>query len=314
MPSHESNTLTNAQDADPLSSSQSSLSSSKSTTHEPRFSLIGWVREVLGVKREYSLREALEEVLEEHSEDGMGVDQEEKALFENMLHFSETTVSDIMIPLPDMVAIEYTEDFEAVKQLVISCNHTRIPVYKDTIDHIMGFLHTKDLLAVMSSAHIFEMETVLRNLLFVPPSMRVLDLLVEMKKAHVHMAIVVDEFGGTCGLVTLEDVFEEIVGEIQDEHDAEEELAHLRFSPAGVLELDAKIRIDELEDALSITIRPETDDESYDTLGGLAFYHFGYVPHVGETLALESGYRLIVQDADARRIKRVRLIKPKLAI
>lgn len=295
-------------DAEPPSSIESSATHSKAKTSP---SLIGWVRGVLGLKREQNLREALEEVLEEHAEDGGLFDQEEKTLLENVLSFSETTVDEIMIPLPDIVAVESGQSFEEIKQLVISCHHTRIPVYQGTMDHILGFIHSKDLLSVMASAHAFEIETVLRNLLFVPPSMRVLDLLVEMKKAHVHMAMVVDEYGGTTGLVTLEDVFEEIVGEIQDEHDAEDELAHLRFSPAGVLEVNAKLRIDELEDALNITLRPEGDDESYDTLGGLAFYHFGHVPRAGETLTLENGYRLIVQDADARRIHRVRLIQPR---
>ncbi len=275
----------------------------------PRVSLIGRLRDLLGFKaREASLRDMLEEVLEDREDQGRELQAEERELLQNVLHFGETTVAEVMVPSPDIIAVEYDAPFEEIKRVVMESRHTRLPVYRETIDQILGFLHVKDLFGVVTSHHAFTVESALRPVLFVPPGMRILDLLVEMKRSASHLAIVIDEFGGTRGLLTLEDLFEEIVGDIQDEHDTEEDIApSLEFAADGTLEVDAKIRIDELDEAVAEALQPEDESEDYDTLGGLVFYHTGHVPEIGEEVDLASGWRVTVLDADARRVLRVRL-------
>jgi magnesium and cobalt transporter len=293
--------------ADPLSRS------SQSTSQRPRSSLLGWVKSALGLRgRESTLREALEEVLEEHEEGTINLNPEEKTLLQNVLHFGETTVSEIMVPLPDILAVPDDAPFEDIKNIVLESRHTRIPVYHETIDQIRGFLHAKDLIQVMTSAATFEIGQVLRQLLYIPPSMRIMELLVEMKRSRVHMAIVIDEFGGTHGLITLEDLFEELVGDIQDEHDTEEDAQQRpEFDANGVLEVDAKLRIDEMDEEDAISLRPEEEDEEFETLAGLAVYHFGRVPEVGDSVTLPAGWKIDILEADERRVLRVRLHRPQ---
>ncbi len=270
--------------------------------------LLGW----LGLRKhnESSLREAVEEVLEEHEEyTDEGLDPEEKSLIKNILHFGEIEVSDVMIPQSEMVTVEHDISQQELLQVFTEHRHTRLPVYKDSIDNIVGFLHVKDMLPVLAGTVKFSMDKLLRKILFVPPSMRIADLLVQMRQSAVHMAIVVDEYGGTSGLVTLEDLFEEIVGEIQDEHDDGDEEPSFSWTDDGDVVVDASVRIDKLESDLDINLL-NGEDEDFDTLGGLIFSVIGRVPRKGEKVDIvNSGITIEILDADERRINRVRLLK-----
>lgn len=270
--------------------------------------VLGW----FGLRRSHegSLREAVEEALEEHGEYADApVDPEEKNLIQNVLSFGEISVSDVMIPQSEMVTVEYGISREELVKAFVEQRHTRLPVYKGTIDGIAGFLHVKDMVQVLGGGAEFSMEALLREILFVPPSMRIADLLVQMRQSAVHMAIVVDEYGGTSGLVTLEDLFEEIVGEIHDEHDADEGEAPLAWNGGGSVVVDASERIDRLEEALHIALA-DGEEEDYDTLGGLILSVLGRMPRKGDTAVLKrAGIRFEVLDADERRIDKVRLVK-----
>lgn len=269
----------------------------------------------LGLKKshESTLREAVEEVLEEHEEHAEStLNPEEKSLIQNILNFGEITVSDVMIPQSEMVTVERDVSQDELVRLFIEQRHTRLPVCEGSIDHISGFIHVKDMLPVLGGGAPFSMTDLLRNILFVPPSMRIVDLLIQMRQSAVHMAIVVDEYGGTSGLVTLEDLFEEIVGEIHDEHDAEDQQQEAEpifsWNSGGSVVVDAATRIDKLEEDLDIRLVDEEED--FDTLGGLIFSNLGRVPRRGETAELESsGIRIEVLDADERRINKVRLVQ-----
>ncbi len=277
-----------------------------------RFKL--WLRCNLGGRNpDNSLKEALEEVLEEHQEVTEEFPAEEQNMLRKVINFGALKVSDIMIPRTDIKAVEYTISFEELKSHLIQYSHTRVPVYNDTMDNIKGFLHIKDLLPLLAGNEKFNMAFVLREILFVPPSMKLTDLLVKMRDAGVHIAIVVDEYGGTDGMVTLEDIFEEIVGEIQDEHDdIDENEARLIRSAQGYYDVDARIRVEDLEKELGISFGIEDENADYDTLGGFIFYKLGHVPVSGETVGHEGGVRMEILSANPRVIRKVRIYKPEI--
>jgi CBS domain containing-hemolysin-like protein len=179
-------------------------------------------------------------------------------------------------------------------------------VYRETLDDILGFVHIKDIIDFWGDGRTFELRNILRQVLVVPPSMPVLDLLARMRTTHLHMAVVVDEYGGTDGLVTIEDVVEEIVGNIEDEHDTDEGPT-LTDLPDGSIDADGRVEIEDLETKLGVDLLPDEIDEEVDTLGGLVFTMLGRIPEVGETIEHDCGLEIEVTDADARRIKRLRL-------
>lgn len=233
---------------------------------------------------------------------------EEQNLIRNILDFSDMSVSDIMIPRADIFAVPHTISFEELKQRISEEQHSRIPVYKENLDAVAGFLHVKDVAVNAFTGKPFHMESVLRKVLFVPPSMKVLDLLVKMRGEGVHIAIVVDEYGGTDGLVTMEDIMEEIVGEIHDEHDSSEQAARsFAWLDEGVIEADARMEIDELLECFGENAVLEEDKEDCDTVGGLIFSHLGHIPDKGEEFEYPTGLYITVLDADARMVKHVRI-------
>jgi len=257
-----------------------------------------------------SLKEALEEVLEEHEEGGGQLPQQEQNMLKNVLEFGDLAVKDIMTPRPDIKAVEYSITLPALKEHIGQHRHTRVPVYNDTLDNIKGFVHLKDLVPLLSGEHPFNMALILRDIVFVPPSMKLINLLFKMRVSGVHMAIVIDEYGGTDGLVTLEDLFEQIVGEIQDEHDEEEREAALAWSPQGTCDVDARTPIETLEPELGLQLLPEHEETEYDTLGGLIFHQLGRVPAKAETMVHASGARFEILAADPRRIQKIRIYAP----
>lgn len=266
-----------------------------------------WVRaNMRGKANDNSLKEALEEILEEHVDDSTTPPTEEQNILKNVINFADHEVQDIMTPRTEIEGVAYNITLPELKAHILEHNHTRIPVYNDTLDNIKGFLHVKDLVQHLSGELPFNMALVLRDVLFVPPSMRLINLLVKMRDAGVHMAIVIDEYGGTDGLVTLEDLFEEIVGEIQDEHDEEERDTTLQWSPQNTCDVDASTRIDELDAALGINLVPTAQ---YDTLGGLIFFTLDRVPTTGEEMDLGDTVHCQILSADERRIDKVRLTR-----
>ncbi|NBX02783.1 MAG: HlyC/CorC family transporter [Alphaproteobacteria bacterium] len=268
-----------------------------------------WLRHALTQRHDGSLKEALEEVIEEHEEQNeLQMTQEERLMLHNVLHFGETLVSDIMIPRTDIAAVAHDITFDALKAHISEQRHTRIPVYQDTLDHVLGFLHVKDLLPMLAGDKKFDLSAVIRNVLFVPPSMPIIDLLVRMRHAGSHISIVVDEYGGTDGLVTMEDLFEEIVGEIQDEHDEDEESDDkITRLGGGAFEVSARIHIETLEKELGLGLVTEEKADDFDTLGGLIFFQLGRVPAKGEKVESAGGISFEILDADPRRIHKVRI-------
>ncbi len=263
------------------------------------------------VRRDASIKEALEEaieeVLEDRENDAGQLAPEETTILRNALTFGDITVHDIMTPRPDISAVPVDISLERLNRHIIDQRHTRIPVFNGSLDHVEGFLHIKDLFAVLAGDQPFELKRLLRPMLFVPPSMKVVDLLVSMRRQSSHMAIVVDEYGGTDGLITLEDVFEEIVGDIQDEHDEDEGPQQLVRVGPHAYEADARLRIERLEGVLGLNLLSEHEEEEFDTLGGLIFFELGRVPSRGERIPHSSGVQFEILEADPRRIRRVRI-------
>ncbi len=268
-----------------------------------------WFHEKVSGRNEGSLKEMIEEALEDESGGMSDISAEEKSILKNMIHFGELTVNDIMVPRSDIMALEQGVSMDELKKHVIEIGHTRIPVYSESLDHVQGFIHVKDLFPYMSSGQVFSIDQVLREILFIPPSMRIVDLLMKMRVSGCHVAIVVDEYGGTDGLVTMEDLFEELVGEIQDEHDGHESNPHFRWLGDQILEADARTAIEKIEEALGEKLMSDGEEHDVDTLGGLIFSMVGRVPVRGEVVMLKPSLKAEIIIADPRRIRQVRLTR-----
>jgi magnesium and cobalt transporter len=259
----------------------------------------------------HTLRETLEELIEENEEEGRRsgeFTEEERSLLLNALSFGELQVLDVMVPRADVKAIEVGADIGSVIAAMREAMHTRLPVYRNTLDEVIGMVHIKDMLPFWGDGEEFQLERIKREILFVPHSMRVLDLLLQMRDTGVHMAIVVDEYGGTDGMVTIEDMVEEIVGEIQDEHD---KILPPRISELadGTLEADARVEVEDLEKQLGLSLLDAERREDVDTLSGLIFTLLDRLPARGEVVHHPAGIDFEVIEADPRRIKRLRILR-----
>lgn len=267
----------------------------------------------LGGNGDASLRESLEEVIEEH-EDARGEEtlgEEEREMLLNVLKYNQLRTADIMVPRADIVAVEISTSFKTLVGIFCQAGHSRLPIYRKSLDEIVGMVHVKDALRVLGAGKKAPaIEDILRDIIIVPPSMRLIDLLKRMKTQRTHMALVVDEYGGTDGLVTIEDLVEQIVGEIEDEYDEENE-PQMTFIGNGIYEADARLLVEDLEEALKIDLLSDEQDENVDTLGGLVFALEGRVPEIGESIDHPLGYRFEIIGADPRRIKKVRIHLPK---
>ena len=268
-----------------------------------------WVKAMIGTKIVVLLKDTVEEIIEEHEgEADVRLEPEERVMLHNVLTFGDTKVSDIMVPRTDISAVPVDITLAELKAHILEQQHTRIPVYDETLDKVLGFIHLKDLMPMLGGEKSFDLRQVMRDILFVPPSMRIMDLLVKMRHAGSHMAIVVDEYGGTDGLVTMENLFEEIVGDIQDEHDDEEDEDKIIRVNTNIFEVNARIRMEKLENELGLNLLTEEKEGEFDTLGGLIFFQLGRVPTKGESVQHVSGLRFEILEADPRRIKKVRII------
>ncbi|MGH6969474.1 MAG: hemolysin family protein [Stellaceae bacterium] len=272
-----------------------------------RGGLRGWFRRLRGDGDvpPTSLRDELEELIEEHGE-SFPIDPEERALLTNILRLHEVMAADIMVPRVDIVALPVDMPFaEAVKQMAAH-GHSRLPLYRDTLDDVVGVLHIKDLLPHVAAGTPVALDQIARKALFAAPTLPVLELLKQMRASRIHLALVVDEFGGVDGVITIEDVIEEIVGEIEDEHD---EIARPRVvaRPDGTLIADARAPLSELAARVKAPLLPPDRAEGIDTLGGLVFALAGRVPGRGEVIPHPAGFSLEVLEADPRRVKRLRI-------
>jgi CBS domain containing-hemolysin-like protein len=270
---------------------------------------------LFGEDSEPTLREEIEDAIDE-AEESEGatasaagdLSPAERQMLRNLLHFGEQTAGDICVTRGDIIAVPSDIGFDELVHAFADAGHSRLPVYGDSLDKVLGMVHIKDVfVALVEKERDRSIDALMRAPLFVPESMGVIDLLARMRAERVHLAIVVDEFGGTEGLLTIEDIVEEIVGEIEDEHD-EAEAGMLTLLDDGLWEADARIELEELAEA--VDDRLSSDEDEVDTLGGLVFLLAGHIPAKGECVIHPSGWKLEAIDSDPRRIIRVRLHAP----
>ena len=250
--------------------------------------------------RPASRREELTELLQESLDDKTSFDSHEGTLLQNFLDLRDTTAADVMVPRADIVSVALADGFDNIIQQMSDANHSRVPVYRDTLDDVAGIIHIKDLFANLRNDQTPEVESLLRPALFISPTIRLLDLLHEMRLRRRHLALVVDEFGGVDGLITIEDLVEEIVGEIEDEHDT---TAQLRFDQKsdGTAIVDARFEVETLE-AITGPLLNDDERDEIDTLGGLVFSLAGRVPGHGEVVRHRAGVQFEILEGDPRRI------------
>ncbi len=264
------------------------------------------VRRLLG-KTESSDEEEAErmeqEILDAVSEGKLhgAVDEEQKEIIESVFELRDTHVSEIMTPRTEIVSLSADASYDQVRETIIAAGHSRIPVYEESLDQIVGVLYAKDLIRLTSSDD-FDARQIMRTVPFVPETKTIDELLRQLRQEKVHMAIVLDEYGGTAGLASIEDIIEELVGEIDDEFDRN---TPPEISPIDkdTLEVDARVHVDEVNEALEIEIPDEGD---YDTIGGFVFSSLGKIPVKGEEFTLENVH-FLVMDAEARKINRLRI-------
>ncbi|MCA3574806.1 MAG: HlyC/CorC family transporter [Aestuariivirga sp.] len=310
------------------------------SSEQGRESIWQRLRSRFGRGKDIGLRESLEGAIESHEAQNPGetVGQEAKSMMLNIIEFSSLRVDDVMVPRVDIVAIDEADTMQDLLEKFIDANHSRVPVYRETLDGVTGMIHVKDLLrwlvargakkrrttkpekvekadqaplaglsiAAAALATPVKQAGLNRDVLFVPPSMPATDLLVRMQASHTHLAIVIDEYGGTEGLVSIEDLVEVIVGDISDEHDTDENL-EIKPLEEKIYAADGRIDLAELEALLAVDLLPEDEEEEADTLAGLIFKIAGRVPTRGEIIRHDSGLEFEILDSDPRRVKRVRI-------
>ena len=259
-----------------------------------------------------NLKQSIETVLDNDLKGTEGISKHERLMLLNILKIDGIRSSDIMIPRADIGAVELNDSFEKVLEVFIKEAHSRVPIYEKNLDNIIGMIHIKDLVNYQNQKKTETnfLQNLKREILEIPPSMPVLDLLLKMQLTRLHMGIVIDEYGCTDGLVTIEDVIEEITGEIEDEHD-EKNLPMLIKSSLNTFEASARIEIDELQKVTNVEFLNSYDNDDVDTLGGLIFSITGRVPQRGEIIKHTSGTTFEIKDADPMKIKSVKVTTPK---
>jgi hemolysin (HlyC) family protein len=299
-------------------------------TDQPADEEPSWLERVLGrfgLGEEPDLREVIEDALTRNKAGGDSFSAQERAMLLNTLRFGKLTVEDVMVPRADIIAVEQSTSVAELMRVFREAEHSRLPIYHETLDDPRGMIHIRDLMSWITT----EAETakdaaldlgavdltrevgainITREILYVPPSMPVLDLLLRMQLSRRHLALVVDEYGGTDGLVSIEDLVEEVVGEIEDEHDVTEEPLIREDVRLGLV-CDARTPIEELEQHLGEQLVSPEHEEDIDTIGGLVFSMLGRIPARGELVPHPSGIEFEVLEADPRRIKKLRVHTPQ---
>ena len=260
---------------------------------------------------EQTVRESIAELVQEAADAQQAggevpeLDRQERVLIANVLRLRGMMADDVMIPRADIIGMDVDVTFDQALDQIRREGHSRLPVYRGQLDEIVGMIHIKDVFAYVGRPEAFKLEAILRRPLLVAPQIPVLDLLLQMRQARMHLALVVDEYGGIDGLVTIEDLVEEIVGDIADEHD--EVMGPLVVERAdGALDLDARLPIEDFEARFGPVLTEDERDADIDTVGGLVFTLAGRVPTRGEVLTHSSGLEFRILDVDARKIRRLR--------
>jgi CBS domain containing-hemolysin-like protein len=254
-----------------------------------------------------NLRESIQDAIEESSNDaGSNLTSKEKTILENILTINKLKAYDIMVPRADIICASHNASFDDLIKIINAESHSRIPIYRKDLDDVLGMIHIKDLIKLTSKEmqNNFDLKSLLKEVLFIPPSMPVLNILLKMQSSKLHMALVIDEHGGTDGLVTIEDLVEEIVGEIQDEHDNEEITEFKKINDTTFV-ADAKMELSEFQKKTGIIFNSVT----IDTLGGYVFSMINRVPQKGEIIKSDPAYTFEVLDADPRKIKILKISK-----
>ncbi|MET1755232.1 hemolysin family protein [Novosphingobium sp. RD2P27] len=260
-----------------------------------------------------SLRSQIEDVINEHGEsadDGSGdLSPLERQMLRNLLHFSENDADDVAVPRSDIIAIPASASWEEVIEAFAEHGHSRMPVFGESLDEVRGMIHIKDVFPILARGNVppADWTTLLRQPLFVPQARGALDVLADMRAKRIHLAVVIDEYSGTDGIITIEDLVEEIVGDIEDEHDDAPEVMLVQLED-GAWDADARVELEEV--AEKIDPRLAEVEEAVDTLGGLASVLAEQVPEVGSILDHESGWRIEVTDGNERHVTRLRLHPP----
>lgn len=279
------------------------------------------IRRVLGplIRREEAqdLRGSLEDLIEASADDAdinenEGLDTQQRLLISNILRLKERLAEDIAIPRADIIAVPLDASLMQILELAMEKGHSRLPVYEGSLDKIVGLIHVRDLIPFKGSKWAFSLKKLMRTPLYVSPGKPVLDLLFEMQAARTHMALMVDEFGGVDGLLTIEDALEQIVGNIEDEHDQNDK-PYVRQREDGSWMVDARLSLEDLEQThLGRFLTDEDRGEDFDTIGGLVFHCAGRIPARGEVIRHPSGYRFRITQADPRRIRRLIILPPQV--
>lgn len=271
--------------------------------------LITWIKDLLPARHSSndSLRDAIEELIEEKdTAPGSSVAAHERQLISNILKLRDLPVVDVMVPRVNIFAMDINTSKEELTRLLAEKPHSRIPIYKGDLDNIIGFVHIKEMLVHIADGHPFELKDIMREALVVSPAMRVMDLLLQFRQSKVHIALVVDEFGGIDGLITINDLIEAIVGEISGEYEFDIE-PQLIERPDGSAVADARYSISSFEERYGNVFHEDEENEDINTLGGLITALAGRVPSRGEVVRHPCGIEFEIIDADPRRIMRVRI-------
>ena len=295
------------------------MSLSNGEAREQRQGILWRLQGLLRKREAESVRDRMEELIEEHEElprdsNGRGHPDEfsaqERAVLGNVLKLRDKTADDVMVPRADIMAMPEDFTLDQAIRLIQRDGHSRYPVYRGQLDEVVGMVHIKDVFAAVGREAPFDMTAILRKPLFTVPSVPVLDLLLQMRTARVHMALVVDEYGGIDGLVTIEDLVETITGDISDEHD-EDGPPQMVERPDGTIELDARMPVGAFEARMGGAVLTEEERAAdIDTMGGLVFTLAGRVPAKGELVSHSSGLEFRVLEADPRRIRRLKVRRP----
>ena len=274
------------------------------------------IRQRLLGRAETGVRASIAELVQQSAdtapEDGVlpDLDRQERSLIANVLRLRGTTVDDVMIPRADIVAMPVDVTLDQALEQIRREGHSRLPIYREQLDDIVGMVHIKDVFSYVGRSDEFRLEALIRRPLLVAPQLPVLDLLLQMRQARMHLALVVDEYGGIDGLLTIEDLVEEIVGDIADEHD-EVQGPMITERPDGALDIDARLSIEAFEVRMGTILSDDERAADIDTVGGLVFTLAGRVPSRGEVVSHPSGLEFRILDSDARRIRRLRVRRPE---
>ncbi len=266
---------------------------------------------LFGSREDPDVKDTIEDILEEEEAEEE-LSPKERLMLRNLLKFGELTADELMVPRADIVAVEEGASLAETLKAFDESQHSRLPVYRESLDDPRGMVHIKDIVAHLvkgDRAGPFGLAGVMRPVLFVSPTTPAIDILLKMQARRQHLALVVDEYGGTDGLLSIEDLVEQIVGDIEDEHDTDDE-PDLTLQPDGGFEADARASLEDVEKAAGLTLADADERDEIDTLGGLVAAVAGRVPAVGETIRHRTGVEFEILDADPRRIKRVRVRRP----